>query len=59
MLVFSPGDIDAIFMTGGSSLIPAVRKSIFSLMPNARLIEGDKFGSVAMGLTISAREKFA
>jgi hypothetical chaperone protein len=55
----SPGDIDAIFMTGGSSLIPAVRKSIFSLMPNARLIEGDKFGSVAMGLTISAREKFA
>lgn len=55
----SPQEIDAIFMTGGSSLIPAVREQIFSIMPNARLIEGDKFGSVALGLTLSAREKFA
>lgn len=54
-----PENISAIFMTGGSSLIPAVRQSIVSLMPNAQLIEGDKFGSVAMGLTISAREKFS
>jgi hypothetical chaperone protein len=54
----TPNKIDAIFMTGGSSLIPAVKNSIVSLMPNARLIEGDKFGSVAMGLTLSAQEKF-
>lgn len=54
-----PAAIDAIFMTGGSSLIPAVRESIFSIMPNAKLIEGDKFGSVALGLTLSASEKFA
>jgi hypothetical chaperone protein len=54
-----PHQIDAIFMTGGSSLIPAVRKSIIASMPQARLIEGDKFGSVAMGLTESAIEKFS
>lgn len=54
----SPSTIDVIFMTGGSSLIPAVRESIAAIMPNALLVEGDKFGSVAMGLTISAREKF-
>ncbi len=54
----APSNIDAIFMTGGSSLIPLVRKSILSIMPNARLIEGDKFGSVALGLTLCAREKF-
>ena len=53
-----PHQIDAIFMTGGSSLIPAVRRSIVSLMPHAHLFEGDKFGSVAIGLTLSASEKF-
>lgn len=50
----SPSSIDAVFMTGGSSLIPSVRQSIMSIMPNARIVEGDKFGSVAMGLTLAA-----
>lgn len=54
----SQNDINAIFMTGGSSLIPLVRKNIINLMPNATLIDGDKFRSVALGLTICAQEKF-
>jgi hypothetical chaperone protein len=55
----SPHTVSAVFMTGGSSLIPAVRQSIMSLVPNAQIVEGDKFGSVAMGLTLAAQEKFA
>jgi hypothetical chaperone protein len=54
----SPNQIDAIFMTGGSSMIPAVRLSIQSIMPCAKIFEGDKFGSVAYGLTLAAGEKF-
>lgn len=54
----APSQIDAIFMTGGSSVIPEVRRSIVSIMPNAQIVEGDKFGSVAIGLTLSADEKF-
>ncbi len=54
-----PSRIDAIFMTGGSSLIPSVRRSIQAIMPDAQVFEGDKFGSVAFGLTLAARERFA
>ncbi len=50
--------IDAVFMTGGSSMIPLVREKISSIVPEAKLIEGDKFGSVAMGLTTIANERF-
>lgn len=54
----SADSIDAVFMTGGSSLVPLVRHSIMGLVPNATLVEGDKFGSVAMGLTLAAAERF-
>lgn len=50
--------INAIFMTGGASMVPLVRKSIISYLPHARLIEGDKFGSVATGLSLIAARKF-
>jgi hypothetical chaperone protein len=53
----SPAAINAVFMTGGSSLIPMVRTAIMSLLPNAQIVEGDKFGSVAIGLTLAAQEK--
>ena len=51
--------IAAIFMTGGASMVPIVRKQILSLVPQAKLIDGDKFGSVATGLTLAASRKFA
>jgi hypothetical chaperone protein len=49
-----PGDIDTLFMTGGTSGIPAVRSCCVAAAPNARLVEGDRFGSVGLGLTIDA-----
>ncbi len=50
--------INAVFMTGGASLVPLVRNSILSYLPQAKLIDGDKFGSVATGLTFIAAMKF-
>lgn len=50
--------IGAVFMTGGASMIPLVRSAILSRLPSARLVEGDKFGSVATGLTLLASLKF-
>lgn len=50
--------ISAVFMTGGASLVPLVRNGILSYLPQAKLIDGDKFGSVATGLTLIALNKF-
>lgn len=50
--------IDAVLMTGGTSMIPIVRSSINRLVPQAKLIESDKFCSVVNGLTLLAEEKF-
>jgi hypothetical chaperone protein len=50
--------INAIFMTGGASMVPLVRNNIMSYLPQAKLIDGDKFGSVAAGLTLIASMKF-
>lgn len=54
----NPEDLDSVFMTGGSSMIPLVRNKISSIVPTAKIIEGDKFGSVAKGLTLLSQEKF-
>jgi hypothetical chaperone protein len=49
-----PGDIDTLFVTGGTSQVPAVRESCVAAVPNAKLVQGDSFGSVGLGLTIEA-----
>jgi hypothetical chaperone protein len=43
--------IDTIFLTGGSSRVPAVRSAIAQAAPAARLATGSDFLSVALGLT--------
>ncbi len=43
--------IDTIFLTGGSSRVPAVRAAIAQAAPDARLASGSDFLSVALGLT--------
>lgn len=50
----SPDDIDTLFMTGGTSGVPAVQHTCVGAVPNAALVEGDRFGSVGIGLTIDA-----
>ncbi len=51
-------EISAIFYTGGSSKIPIIREQINSLFPAAKVIQGDAFGSVGLGLTIEAQRLF-
>jgi hypothetical chaperone protein len=43
--------VDTIFLTGGSSRVPAVRKAITRAAPSARIAAGSDFLSVALGLT--------
>ncbi len=49
-----PDDINTIFLTGGTSALPFVRNACMSVVPKAHAVEGDKFGSVGIGLTIEA-----
>jgi hypothetical chaperone protein len=51
-------DITAVFLTGGSTAIPLARRSILSLCPQAKVVEGDMFGSVGLGLALDAQRKF-
>jgi hypothetical chaperone protein len=50
--------IDAVFLTGGSTLLPHVRSSILRVVPSARIVEGDKFGAVGLGLTVDALRRY-
>ena len=50
-------DVGAVFLTGGSSGVPAVRAAITAPVPKARVIAGDAFGSVGTGLAIEARRR--
>jgi hypothetical chaperone protein len=54
----APAKIQSIFLTGGSTGIPAVRQRILEHLPAARPIDGDRFGSVGMGLAIDAERRF-
>ena len=46
--------VDALFLTGGSTGLPHVRAGLSAALPGARIVEGDRFGSVGLGLTIEA-----
>jgi len=51
-------DISTVFLTGGSTATPLARRSILALVPQARVVEGDIFGSVGLGLALDAQRKF-
>ncbi len=50
--------IDTVFFTGGSSSVPLLRQRVAALLPDARHVEGDLFGSIGAGLALDARRKF-
>jgi hypothetical chaperone protein len=50
--------IDTVFFTGGSSGIPLLRRRIAALLPKARVVEGDLFGSIGGGLAVEAARRF-
>ncbi len=49
-------DIDAVFMTGGTSFVPAVRRLFSRRFPADRIHQGDAFQSVASGLALLAAD---
>ncbi|AOE87709.1 Hsp70 family protein [Pseudomonas sp. TCU-HL1] len=50
--------VDTLFFTGGSSGIPALRQSVAAMLPNARQVEGNLFGSIGSGLAIEAKKRY-
>ncbi len=50
--------IDTVFMTGGSSLVPAVEAVLRDELPDAQIKRGDDFLSVALGLTLEAQARY-
>ena len=52
----APRDVDAIFLTGGSSFVPAVRVIFDNKFPHAAVRAGQEFTSVAEGLALHALE---
>jgi len=52
-------EIDYVFYTGGTTLIPMVQNSINQMLPNAKALTGDMLHSVGIGLTLDAKEKFS
>jgi hypothetical chaperone protein len=49
-------DVDMVFLTGGSSLVPAVRRIFDLRFGPERIRTGNEFTSVAMGLALRAAE---
>jgi hypothetical chaperone protein len=54
----APDDIDVLFLTGGSTRLTHARAAIKRALPAARVVDGDTFGSVGLGLTIQAGRRY-
>ena len=52
------GDIDRVFLTGGSSFVPAVRQIFVERFGHEKVTGGDELTSVATGLALRAREQW-
>jgi hypothetical chaperone protein len=52
------GDIDRVFLTGGSSFVPAVRRIFVERFGDAKVTGGEELTSVATGLALRAREQW-
>jgi hypothetical chaperone protein len=53
-----PDQVDAVFFTGGTTRINALQNEVMGLFKNARVVKGDVFNSVAMGLSTDALNRF-
>jgi hypothetical chaperone protein len=51
-----PKDVDMVFLTGGSSFVPAVRKIFEARFGDKRIRGGNEFTSVARGLALTAMD---
>lgn len=53
-----PDDIHTVFLTGGSSRVPAVRAAVAAAAPSAKITTGSDLLSVALGLTREAQRRY-
>ncbi|WP_245615821.1 Hsp70 family protein [Andreprevotia chitinilytica] len=53
-----PDQVDTVYFTGGASGVPLLRAQIAACLPNAKHVEGDRFGSIGSGLAIDAARRF-
>lgn len=51
-------EVDRVFATGGSSLVPVVRQRLARRFGEEKLVGGDELTSVAWGLAVRARQQF-
>lgn len=54
-----PGQVETVFLTGGSSFVPAVRAIFSRRFPEATITGGHELTSVATGLALSAHARMA
>lgn len=52
------GQVNAVFLTGGTTQVPIVYQMLEQLFPASRFIKGDVFGSVGLGLAVEAERAF-
>jgi hypothetical chaperone protein len=50
--------IATLILTGGSTRLPAIARALRALLPAARAVETDAFGSVGLGLALDAARRF-
>lgn len=50
--------VDTVYFTGGASGVPLLRARLAEHLPQARHVEGDRFGSIGIGLALDAQRKF-
>jgi len=54
----APGEIDALYFTGGSTGLRLLTERLQQAFPAARPVRGDRFASVASGLALHAARRF-
>jgi hypothetical chaperone protein len=54
----APSQVTTVFFTGGTSSIASVRRAILANFPDSAAIDGDRFGSVGLGLSIEAARRY-
>ena len=50
--------VENMFLTGGSAMLPVVQRRLKGLFPNAELNFGDMFSSVSQGLGLEAQKRY-
>ena len=52
-----PGEVDKVFLTGGTSFVPAVQRLFAERFGEAKLTSADQFESIAFGLALIGRSE--